>query len=344
MHLFQIMEIRKNFSLKHLNTFGIEAEAAYYSEFYSVESLKSLLKDPSVKTLQKLTLGGGSNILFTKNFPGLVLKNNIKGIETLKEDEYGASVKAGAGVVWHELVLYCIGKNLGGVENLSLIPGSVGAAPIQNIGAYGVEVKDVFESLEALEIETGRVSMFSAGECKFGYRDSIFKREYKDKFIITSVTLRLSKNPKFNTSYGAIETTLNEMGAKELSIKAISDAVCHIRRTKLPDPALIGNAGSFFKNPEIPESKFNELRQEYPEIPFYKTTPGMVKLAAGWLNEKCGWKGKVIGQTGVHKQQALVLVNYGNAKGEEIKDLAVAIQESVRKKFGVELEMEVNVI
>ncbi|MBX9853440.1 MAG: UDP-N-acetylmuramate dehydrogenase [Cytophagaceae bacterium] len=338
------MDIKENFSLRDLNTFGIDVQAKYFTEFNSVEQLQKILQHPSFKVNEKLVLGGGSNILFTKNFEGIVLRNKIMEMEVVAEDEYGATVKAGAGEIWHEFVLYCIEKNLGGIENLSLIPGTVGAAPIQNIGAYGVELKDVFVSLEALEIETGNLKKFDLQDCAFGYRDSVFKRELKSKYVITHVIFRLSKNPTFNTSYGAIQTTLDEMGIQELSIKTISDAVIHIRRSKLPDPAVIGNAGSFFKNPEIPEKQFQELKKSYPEIPSYKAAPGKVKVPAGWLNEKCGWKGKVVGQTGVHKNQALVLVNYGEAKGEEIKDLAKAIQESVKEMFGIELETEVNII
>lgn len=338
------MNLHTEFSLQKLNTFGIDVKARFFTEFASIRELSHLLKDPSLKTTPKLILGGGSNLLFTKDFEGLVLQNKIKGIEILWEDAHEALVKAGAGEVWHELVLFCIEKNLGGLENLSLIPGTVGAAPIQNIGAYGVELKDVFESLEAIEIETGQLKSFSLTDCAFGYRDSIFKKHLKGKHIITSVTFRLTKNPICNTSYGAIQTTMEQMGIKEITIKTISDTICHIRRSKLPDPAVIGNAGSFFKNPEISEHEFLKLKSTYPDIPSYKTVPGMVKVPAGWLNEQCGWKGKIIGQTGVHKNQALVLVNYGHAQGEEIKNLAADIQKSVKEKFGIDLEIEVNII
>jgi UDP-N-acetylmuramate dehydrogenase len=338
------MKILHQHSLKDLNTFGIDVKANSFMEFHSIEELQNILKDPAQKKTNKLVLGGGSNILFTQNFDGLVLQNKIKSIEIIKENHDETFVRAGAGEVWHDLVLFCIHKNLGGIENLSLIPGSVGAAPIQNIGAYGAELKDTFESLEALNIDTGKITIFNHTQCAFGYRDSIFKREAKGKYIITSVILRLSKKPVFNTSYGAIKTTMDEMGIKELSIKAISDAVCRIRRSKLPDPAVIGNAGSFFKNPEITEKKFWELKSVYPDIPSFKTVPGKVKIPAGWLNEQCGWKGKTIGKTGVHKDQALVLVNYGGAKGEEVKKLASDIVLSVKERFGIELETEVNII
>lgn len=338
------MEIKSNYSLKSLNTFGIDARAHYFAEFHSVDELIQLLKDSRFTNEPKLILGGGSNLLFTQDFNGLVLQNKIKGIELVSEDENHAFVKAGAGEVWHNFVLYSIDKGFGGIENLSLIPGTVGAAPMQNIGAYGVEIKDTFYSLEALHCKDYSLRTFNNEDCKFGYRESVFKRELKDQYVITSVIFRLNKKPVFNTSYGAIQTTLDEMGVKELSIKAISDAVIHIRRSKLPDPAQIGNAGSFFKNPEIPEAQYNALKAQYPDIPSYKTTPGMVKVPAGWLNEQAGWKGKVVGNTGVHKQQALVLVNYGNAKGEEVKKLSEDIKKSVKEKFGIALETEVNII
>jgi UDP-N-acetylmuramate dehydrogenase len=336
------MDILKDHSLKSLNTFGIDVKAKLFGEAKSIEDLKTYINQFPTEPL--LLLGGGSNILFTKNFDGLVIKNSIQGIKVVNEDTDSVYLQAGAGVVWHEMVLYAIKNNYGGIENLSLIPGTVGAAPIQNIGAYGVELKDTFHSLEALEIKTGVDRKFTNEECEFGYRDSIFKRNKKGKFIITSVTLKLSKNPSFNTTYGAIQDTLKEMGVTKLSVKAISEAVCKIRRSKLPDPAVIGNAGSFFKNPEIPIKQFEELKALYPSLPSYNTTPGMVKIPSGWLNEQAGWKGKVVGETGVHKMQALVLVNYGNAKGLEIKKLSEEIQKSVKEKFGIELETEVNII
>ena len=338
------MTIERDYSLQKLNTFGIDAKASFFSEFHSPEDLQKLLLTREVATKPILILGGGSNILFTKDFSGVVLKNSIQGIQLLKEDSGYAYVKSGAGVVWHNLVLYAIEQKLGGIENLSLIPGTVGAAPIQNIGAYGVELKDVFESLEAIETATGQLKIFHRTECEFGYRDSIFKRDLRGKYIITSVTLKLSKNPRFHISYGAIQDVLKEMGITELSVKAVSEAVCSIRKSKLPDPAIIGNAGSFFKNPEILQEQYDRLKSIYPDLPSFQTSPGMVKVPAGWLNEQCGWKGKTIGNTGVHKHQALVLVNYGNAKGEEIKKLSQEIQQSVKEKFGIELETEVNII
>lgn len=339
-----MMNIQENFSLKALNTFGIDAKARYFSEFHSKDELIHLLMEPLSKQSDKMILGGGSNILFTKDFEGLVLKNSIKGIEIIEEDDEHVYIKAGAGVVWHDLVLFSIQGNYGGIENLSLIPGTVGASPMQNIGAYGVEIKDTFDALEAINVEDGSIKVFRKEDCNFGYRDSVFKKSLKGKYVIVSVTYRLSKNPVFNISYGAIKNTLDELGIKELTVKAVSDAVCNIRRSKLPDPADIGNAGSFFKNPEIPELQFEDLKKDYPDIPCYKTSPGMVKIPAGWLNEQCGWKGKVVGNTGVHKNQALVLVNYGKAKGNEIKQLSFDIVRSVKEKFGIELETEVNII
>lgn len=336
------MNILENHSLKKLNTFGIDALAKYYTEAFSVEELKETLDDK--KGLQKLILGGGSNILLTKDFSGIVIKNNLKGIELLKEDKDHFYIKAGAGENWHGFVKHCIDKGYAGVENLSLIPGNVGAGPMQNIGAYGVELKDVFHELEALNINTQNIEAFSNKECRFGYRESIFKHDAKGQYVITSVTLRLNKIPVYNTSYGAIEKELEEMGVKELSIKAISDAVINIRSSKLPDPARIGNAGSFFKNPVIDSAKFEALKKEFPEIVGYKNSETEVKLAAGWLIEQCGWKGKTFGEAGVHKNQALVLVNYGNAKGNEIYELSQKILDSVEEKFGVLLEREVNII
>jgi len=338
------MDIQRDISLKELNTFGIDAKASYYGEFHSVAELQNLIADPDFQKMEKLILGGGSNLLFTRDFAGIVLRNRIMGKEILEQNDEFAYVRAGAGETWHDFVLFCIEHGFGGLENLSLIPGTVGAAPMQNIGAYGAEIKDTFAYLEAVNINDGNIQTFDKDACRFGYRESVFKKELKGQFIITSVAFRLNKKPQFNTSYGAIQTTLDEMGIKKLSIKAISDAVCHIRRSKLPNPAEIGNAGSFFKNPEIPENQYEALKAKFPEIPSYKTRPGMVKIPAGWLNEQCGWKGKVVGETGVHKNQALVLVNYGNASGSEVKKLSDDIRHSVREKFGIELEVEVNIV
>lgn len=345
------MDISENYSLKKLNTFGIDASARYYCDFSSIDEVCQLLSESKFTNSNKLILGGGSNLLFTKDFDGIVLKNNLKGIELVKEDADHYFVRSAGGEVWHELVMYCIANNYAGLENLSLIPGNVGASPMQNIGAYGAEIKDTFYELEALHIRDKTIHTFNNAQCKFGYRESVFKGELKDQFIITSVTFKLHKKPVFNTSYGAIEKELEVMEIKELSIKAISDAVCAIRRSKLPNPAEIGNAGSFFKNPEVNRSKYEALKNEFPNIVAYPIAPSLVgrvgegyKLAAGWLIEQSGWKGQRFGDAGVHKLQALVLVNYGNAKGMEIFELSQKIIESVKEKFGVELVREVNII
>lgn len=338
------MEVQENHSLKKLNTFGIDARARYFASFENEEELKKLLELKKQQNLSLLLLGGGSNLLFTRDYDGLVLQNKIKGLSIEKENADYALIKAGAGEPWHDLVLFAIKNKLGGIENLSLIPGTVGAAPIQNIGAYGVELKDHFEKLDAIEIDSGKSKGFNLDDCCFGYRNSIFKSSQKGKYIITHVYLKLSKKPEFKTSYGAIRDTLQEMNALELSAEAISKAVIKIRQSKLPDPATIGNAGSFFKNPEIPEEQFLNLKEKYPDIPSYPVAPGIVKVPAGWLNEQCGWKGKKYGNAGVHKDQALVLVNYGNASGSEIRELSQKIQASVLEKFGIQLETEVNII
>ena len=338
------MKILENHSLKNLNTFGIDVSARYFSEFSSIDEIREIFSDPQFSKMNRLILGGGSNLLFTKDFDGIVLKNNLKGIELIKQDADFYYVKSAAGEVWHEFVMHCIKNNYAGLENLSLIPGNVGASPMQNIGAYGVEIKDYFYALEAFNIENKNLQTFNNTQCKFGYRESVFKRELKNQFIITSVTFKLLKQPLFNTSYGAIDAELMTMRIKEKSIQAISQAVCNIRSSKLPNPAEIGNAGSFFKNPEVVRGKYELLKIQYPAIVGYDLENGNVKLAAGWLIEQCGWKGKIIGDAGVHKLQALVLVNYGNAKGKEIFDLSQKVMDSVKDKFGVELEREVNII
>lgn len=290
-----------------------------------------------------LILGGGSNILFTKDFEGLVLKNEIKGIELLHEDANYVYVKAGAGENWHQFVLHCISRGWAGVENLSLIPGCVGAAPVQNIGAYGVELDDVFLDLEAFHLKEKKMVTLTKSDCDFGYRDSVFKKKYKNEFAITSVTFQLKKKPVFHTSYGAITQELEKMGVKELSIKAISQAVISIRSSKLPDPVQVANAGSFFKNPEITKTRYEELQAEFPGIIAYPLADDKMKLAAGWLIEQCGWKDFRRGDAGCHAKQALVLVNYGKATGSEIYQLSEEIITSVMKRFGVILEREVNI-
>ncbi|HMG81653.1 MAG TPA: UDP-N-acetylmuramate dehydrogenase [Ferruginibacter sp.] len=334
------MEIQSNISLKKYNTFGIDAHARYFSKFTTVTELNDLLD------LQKqfIVLGGGSNILFTKDYDGLVLKNELKGIKKLKEDEHHVYVQAGAGENWHQFVLYCITNNLAGIENLSLIPGCVGASPMQNIGAYGVEIKDVLYSLEAYSIKEKTLQTFSLNDCELAYRDSIFKRKYKNEFVITSVTYRLNKQADFNTSYGAIKHELEKMQVNQLTIKNVSQAVINIRNSKLPDPAKIGNAGSFFKNPTVSRSTFEILKNKFHGIVGYDVHNGDVKLAAGWLIEQCGWKGFRKEDAGCYDKQALVLVNYGNATGEDIYNLSEDILQSVKEKFGVLLEREVNIL
>ena len=336
------MQVQENISLKPYNTFGIDAKAKLFSSFRNISDLRDYIDKFAGQ--QKLILGGGSNILFTKDFDGIVLKNEIKGIEKVKEDDRHVYIKAGAGENWHQFVLYCIAGNLAGIENLSLIPGNVGASPMQNIGAYGVEIKEVFHELKAFHLQERTNYTFSLKDCEFGYRESIFKRRYKDQFVIVNVTYRLNKIPAFNTSYGAIEQELEKMGVKELSIKAISQAVINIRSSKLPDPQQTGNAGSFFKNPSVAKEKFEQLRSEFTSIVGYNNPDGSVKLAAGWLIEQCGWKGYRNGDAGVHVKQALVLVNYGNAKGNEVYALSESIVNSVREKFDVLLEREVNIL
>ena len=337
------MLLQENFPLKPYNTFGIEVKARYFATFENVSELQQLLQLPEIAQAEKLILGGGSNVLFTKDYDGAVLKNNIKGISIIAQDDDFAFVKAGSGEVWHEMVLYCIKHGLAGVENLSLIPGTVGAAPLQNIGAYGVELKDIFDSLEAINLETGKLETFDKAGCDFGYRESYFKKAGKGKYIIVSVTLKLRKKPEFNISYGDIQKTLAAMEITDLNIKAISEAVCAIRKSKLPDPAQIGNAGSFFKNPEVDKTVFENLKNQYPEIPGYVVSETKIKVPAGWLIEHLGWKGKQLENYGVHKNQALVLVNYGGAEGNKIKQLAHDIIASVKEKFGIELSPEVNI-
>ncbi len=337
------MKIQENISLKPFTTFGIDKKAKFFTTVTTLDELKSALLLVKEKQLPVFILGGGSNILLTRDIEGLVIKLEIKGINLVKEDEDQLWVEVGAGEMWHELVMHSIAKDWAGLENLSLIPGTVGASPMQNIGAYGVEIKDVFDSLMAMNRETLEMQFFDAEACRFGYRESVFKQTFKDQFVITSVTFRLSKTPNFHLEYGAIREVLAANGIDQPSIRAISDAVIQIRQSKLPDPKEIGNAGSFFKNPTIPNAQFDELKASYPSIPGYPSAEG-VKVAAGWLIEQTGWKGKRIGEVGVHAKQALVLVNYGGGSGEEIKKLSEQIQASVYDKFGVQLQAEVNFI
>ncbi|HXB93866.1 MAG TPA: UDP-N-acetylmuramate dehydrogenase [Puia sp.] len=334
-------QISENVSLKAYNTFGVDANARYYASFGTADELGELLEWAGSR--RRLILGGGSNLLFTKDIDGIVLHNNIKGIEEVDEDEDYVYVRAGAGENWAGFVEYCIGRDWAGLENLSLIPGSVGAAPMQNIGAYGVELESVFLDLDAWSLADGKECTFTLGDCEFGYRDSIFKGRYRDQFVILRVTLRLKKVPIFHTSYGAIREELQRMGVAGPSIRAISQAVISIRKSKLPDPAKIGNAGSYFKNPTVPDAQFAQLLGKFPDIVGYPNPiEGRTKVAAGWMIEQCGWKGYRRGDAGVHERQALVLVNYGNASGAEIYRLGGEIAASVKQKFGVTLEREVN--
>jgi UDP-N-acetylmuramate dehydrogenase len=339
------MQLQEQINLLPYNTFHIPAVSRYFTTVRNVDEIQEALDTAAEMDIpKKMILGGGSNILLTKDFDGLVIKNEISGIEVINEDEDHIYLRAGAGENWHRLVMYCVEHNYAGMENLSLIPGNVGASPMQNIGAYGVEIKDIFHELEAYHLNDKVLQKFRLEDCAFGYRESVFKGKYKNQFMITSVTYRLNKKPVFNTSYGAISQELERMGVKELSIQAISQAVINIRSSKLPDPNEIGNAGSFFKNPFVSNEKFHDLKQQYPTIPFFPADADHTKVPAGWLIEQCGWKGYRKGDAGCYSKQALVLVNYGQATGSEIYALSEEIIQTVKEKFGIELEREVNII
>jgi len=332
-------------SLKSFNTFHINSKARLLGTISSEREAIELFQSSSYRQQPSLILGSGSNILFTKDYDGLVIKNELKGIELSSENDQYVTVKVASGELWHPFVLYAVERNWGGIENLSLIPGTVGAAPMQNIGAYGVEIKEVLESVDAIDRQTGVKRTFTTDECQLGYRESIFKGALKEKFFISSVTLRLTKkNHRLNTSYGAIKDTLVQMNVNEPDIQSISNAVVSIRKSKLPDPDEIGNAGSFFKNPVISSADYQSLKKSYPAIPGYTSENQSVKIPAAWLIEQDGWKGKTFGDAGVHRQQALVLVNYNDAKGEEILALAKKIQSSVKERFNILLIPEVNII
>ncbi|HYK77772.1 MAG TPA: UDP-N-acetylmuramate dehydrogenase [Daejeonella sp.] len=335
--------IQQNLSLQKLNTFGVEAQASWFTEINSENDLTELFTNSAWKEVKKLTLGGGSNMLFTKDFDGLVIRMNIQGISHEIQDDQ-VLVKAGGGVVWNDLVKYCVAHQFSGIENLSLIPGSVGASPIQNIGAYGVELMDVFHSCRAFEIETGQIRVFNNADCCFSYRDSIFKGELKGKYIITEVSYLLSTRFVPHISYGAIKHELTHLGITKPTIEDVSKVVSHIRVSKLPDPSTIGNAGSFFKNPIVEVDQFRKLQSVFPDIVHYPAGDGLIKMAAGWLIEQCGWKGKIVGHTGTWKNQALVIVNHGGATGEEVFNFSSQIIDSVKNRFGIFLEREVNII
>ncbi len=339
------MLIKENFSLKKYNTFGIDVKARCFAELSSDDEIKAFIRSDSFLNNSKfLILGGGSNMLFTGDFDGVVVKINTKGIKIVRESKFFTYVQANAGEIWNEVVQYCVRNNYYGIENLSLIPGNAGSAPIQNIGAYGVEIKDVFFKLNALDISSGEVKNFSKEDCRFGYRDSIFKNELKNKFVILNIVLKLSKEPCFNVEYGSIREELGKTGNTELTLASVNQAVCNIRNSKLPAPEIIGNAGSFFKNPVISKQKYAELRVQFPDINAFKIIDNNYKLSAGWLIEQCGWKGKRRGDAGVYEKQALVIVNHGNATGADIINMAEDIRQSVYDRFGVNLENEVNII
>lgn len=339
------MIFQNNISLKAYNTFKINVKAKYFYTFQSVEELHKIYNLKEFQAVNKLILGGGSNMLLVNDFDGIILKNNLKGITVSSQDDNFTYVKVQGGENWHQFVLWCLEQDFGGVENLSLIPGTVGAAPIQNIGAYGVELKDVFHQLTAYNTTTKAIETFTVKQCEFGYRDSIFKSKVKGQYVILSVTFKLTtKAHQINIRYGAIQEVLNEKNITKPTIQDISQAVIDIRSSKLPNPDEIGNSGSFFKNPEIEYAEFEKLLEKFPNMVFYNLPNGKVKIPAGWLIEQCGWKGKRVGNTGAYAKQALVLVNYGDATGVEVWDLALRIKASVREKFGIDITPEVNII
>jgi len=344
------MKILENYDLKSLNTFGVSAMAKFFVEIKDENEPQELFAHPLFKENNKLFLGGGSNVLLTKNFNGLVISNKLKGIEIISEDSESVMVQAMSGEIWNDLVSFAVEHNYWGIENLALIPGTVGAAPMQNIGAYGVELKDTLLNLEAYDISSGEKRIFTKDECAFGYRDSVFKNSLKDKYFISAITLKLSKTSQLNIEYKILRTYLEEHNITPKSPKDISDAVSAIRRSKLPDPKMIGNAGSFFKNVFVEEDKLQELLNKYPEMPHFKED-GQIKISTAWLIEQCdpadgatSWKGYRVGDVGVHEKQALVLVNYGGGTGEDIKNLAGEIIRSVFDKFKIILTPEVNLI
>ncbi len=336
------MRIEQNFSLLNYNTFGIDARAAWFIEYDSKEELKQALGLELVKSNRWLHIGGGSNLLFLKDFDGVILHSNIQGIARVEEDEQSVTVEVGAGVIWDDFVDVAVLNGWGGVENLSLIPGETGASAVQNIGAYGVEVKDVIVQVKTVETETGIENVFSNEECRYGYRDSIFKNELRNRIIVTSVVFRLDKQPVYKLDYQHLEDEVKRRGA--ISLNSIRSTIVAVRQSKLPDPKDYGNAGSFFMNPVVPKLHFEQLKATYPEMPHYYISEAEEKIPAAWLIDRCGWKGRQVGNAGVHDKQALVLVNKGGATGEEIVHLAGEIQKSVKEKFGVELKPEVNYI
>lgn len=340
-----MIQIQENVNVKPYNTFGFSAKARYFVIIRSEDDLLNLMQSPLFQGKKHFILGGGSNILFSSDYDGLIIKVELKGIEVMKETKTHVSIKIASGENWHDTVLYCVNKNWGGIENLSLIPGTVGAAPVQNIGAYGVELSNVLEEVSGIEISTSKKFTFNNAQCMFGYRESIFKEQKEKKFFVSSVTLTLTKeNHTLRTDYGAIKQVLDERKITSPTIQDISSVVIAIRKSKLPDPGITGNAGSFFKNPTISKEKFEKIKRENPAVVSYPVNNQIIKASAGWLIEQCGWKGKRIGNVGVHPQSALVLVSYENGKGEEILALAKQIQQDVRMKFDIVLIPEVNVL
>ncbi len=336
------MQLHPDYPLKNFNTFGFDVKTRYFAAPETSDEVLDIFSEPSLRALPRLILGGGSNVLFRGDFDGLIVRPQIQSIEIISENEESVYVRAGAGIEWDTFVAYCVTQNWSGIENLSLIPGTVGAAPVQNIGAYGVEAKDCIHQVEAIAIEQLRFLSFYNQDCEFGYRDSVFKREWKNNIVITHVTFRLRKQVQLSTHYADVEEELKKY--PEVNLQTVREAIIAIRRRKLPDPAELGNAGSFFKNPVVPAALAERIKQHYPDVKTYPADNNIVKLPAGWLIEQCGWKGKRVGNVGVHANQALVLVNYGDGNGQEVLRLASAIQQSVREQFSVELEMEVNVV
>ena len=338
------MNIIENYPLLKLNTFGVDVKAKYFASINTINELIELTKTNVFKDLELLILGGGSNILFTKDFDGLVILNNVKGKEIIDQNQQSIFLKIGAGENWHELVMYCVDNGWGGIENLSLIPGNTGTAPMQNIGAYGVEIKETFIELEALEISSGKIVKFNNSDCEFGYRESVFKNKMKNQYIILNITLELKKNPVLNINYGDVKAILESQNIKNPAIKEVSNAIISIRQSKLPDPKKIGNSGSFFKNPIVSLNQLELIKKKYSNVVNYEINENEFKIAAGWLIERAGWKGKKFNNYGVHEKQALVLVNYGLANGMEIFELSEKIILDIKDKFGITLEREVNII
>lgn len=338
------MNIIENYPLLKLNTFGVDVKAKYFTSINTINELIEVTNTNVFKDLELLILGGGSNILFTKDFDGLVILNNIKGKEIIDQNQQSIFLKVGAGENWHELVMYCVDNGWGGIENLSLIPGNTGTAPMQNIGAYGVEIKETFIELEALEISSGKIIKFNNSDCEFGYRESVFKNKMKNQYIILNITLELKKNPVLNINYGDVKAILESQNIKNPAIKEVSNAIISIRQSKLPDPKKIGNSGSFFKNPIVSLNQLELIKKKYPNVVNYEINENEFKIAAGWLIERAGWKGKKFNNYGIHEKQALVLVNYGLANGMEIFELSEKIILDIKDKFGITLEREVNII